>query len=775
MKKHLAILMFVGLFTFSSFNAFAQPANDDCSTAISLTVGSDEGSAVPVSGTTLSATQSTAPTSVCSGSWLADDVWYSFTTGATPPVGGVSIKVTPGSLSLLGMAVYASCGAAEAPIVCFSDCGVTEGTSIPFLAANTTYYIRMWSGCGGTTNATTGAITSGTFDIIAYNNPAPLTDVVLWGNNPGEGDFDGGLNNWTTNSLSAGADWVWEADATSNQYGNTIVSQTAANGAMLFDAADFTLTVTPQPTQPYPVHMGELISPVIDCSTFGEFACKFYQNYNSLNGDTYFSFSTDGGVTFSDLININDDIAANTATPTPSIKRIPMPGAGGSSQVVVKFTADIDFYDWLIDDVQFIEKVNNDLAIANGFVSTATSYTMPIASVDTLRFLADVANIGGNDQYNVMLDVNVVRGSDNTSVFTASNSYGTMPSGDTTENQLFTDFYLPPASKETYTVTYTLSSDSTDALPDDNSFTFDFEVVDSLFAKEPAGTRNIAPSGASNDFTYGSTFYVYGGNDGVTNHRYVTGLGFGVGNPAGAVGEVLTLYLEKPAAGSTVFDANDDGVIQSTEREVAAFGSYTVTGNETANEVFYVAVNDFQTGGLHALEENTLYSVVVNFAGSDATKEFFLAGAQSAELNYGAADLAAGLRGVERYSQLLDVGNSGDYSTGGFIGNPVAAVRLQYTEYLVYTNNVELEDDAFTIFPNPAVDHITATIELEEQADNARFVIYNVAGQVLETRNMNNIQNEQVQFNLNNYASGTYFISIDTDKGHSIKRFVVNK
>jgi hypothetical protein len=330
--------------------AFAQPANNDCTNATILTIASSLSTATPTSGTTLNATGSTNPTNVCSGSWFGDDVWYSFTTGATIPTNGIKIKVNPGTITPLGMAIYTGCGATEVPLQCFSECNGSDSLNLPFVQANQTYLIRLWSGCGSTTNTTTGAITSGTFDILVYENPSngSVSDVVLWGNITGQGDFNGGLNGWTSNAISTGDDWVWEADATSNQYNNAITSPTSANGAALFDAAAFTFAVNPTPIQPYPIHEAELTSPIIDCSTFSSIAVKFYQNYNALNGDTYFSYSIDGGATFSSLININADVAPNSGTPVPSIKRISIPNAGGSSKVQLRFTANMDIYDWLI-------------------------------------------------------------------------------------------------------------------------------------------------------------------------------------------------------------------------------------------------------------------------------------------------------------------------------------------------------------------------------------------------------------------------------------------
>lgn len=780
MKKHLAFLLCLG-FLMATNVMFAQPANDDCGGAVSLTIAADEASAIPVSGTTIGATGSGAatnsPINVCSGSWFGDDVWYTFTTGATTPPNGVTVKVIPGTFGLLGMAIYTSCDTAAVPISCMSQ-QTLDFMSIPFAQANTTYMVRMWSGGGATTN-------SGTFDIIVYENPVDpnsVPDNVLWGDVSGEGDFAGGLNGWTTNATVAADNWIWEADAAANGAFRTtaIASPTAGNGAALFDADFMTTSVNPSPASPYPQHTADLLSPIIDCSNMPALSVKFYQSYDALNGDCFFSYSIDGGVTFTDPVNVNGDIAGNASTPSPSIKRYFLENASGSSQVQLKFTADMDFYNWIIDDVQLVEKEGNNVGLINDFIAIAPTYAMPKTSVDTVRFLADVANLGVNDQTNVVLSVDVVRDADNVSVFTATNSYGNMMAGDTVENQLFSAVFVPDATVNAYTVTYTLSSDSLDALPADNTFSYGFEVVDDYFDKTAGVTRNITPAD-DNSWTYGTSYQVFNGTkiDGTNNldtlYQWVSAVSFGVSNPTELAGETVTIFMEKPISGN-LLDADNSGAIEQTERLIVAFGTYTFTGNEQAGALINVPVQDFSTGGQYHVESGVNYAVVINFVAPNTTINLRLSAAQSPELNYNAANFAAAQMGVERYSELLDVGNSGDYGTVGFVGNPVPVVRVSlFEEFKTSTETPALTDNALTVFPNPADEFITATIELEEMAANAKLAIYNVSGQIVETRNLSNVTNERVLFDLDSYTSGTYFISIQTDQGYSIKRFIVAK
>lgn len=796
MKKQLAFFLCLG-FLMTANVMFAQPANDDCGGAIALTLAPDAASAVPVTATTVGATASGSttgsPASVCSGSWYFDDVWFTFTTGATAPGAGITVEaVAIDTFVPVGVAIYASCDTAALPIVCESQ-GADDFVSFPFvsLQPNTTYQLRIWSG-GASFN-------SGAFDIVVYENPfnpnAPA-DVVLWGNNPGEGQFDGSLNGWTSvvgaTSTNTTDDWIWDANATSNWIGNSIVSPTANNGAALFDAAFMTLDVDPNPAgPPYPGHTAELLSPIIDCSMMPEMAVKFYQAYHALNGDCLFSYSVDGGQTFTTPINVNSTIAANTRAPSPSIKRYDLPGASGSSQVQLKFTADMDFYDWLIDDVQLVEKAANDIALANGFIAIAPKYSMPQTSIDTIYFLSDVANIGVNDAINVELTVDIVRNSDNVSVFTATNAYGTIPAGDTVENQIFTDFFVPDTAIASYTATYTLSSDSSDLVPGNNTYSFEFEVVEDYFDRIASPADDVGLAGS---YSYGVTHRVQGGTviDGNNNldtlYREVTSVTMGISNADELGGQSVSISIEKPAVGNRFTYNATTGEIAIVDREVLALANYTFTGTEPADFILDLPMEDFfSPGDLVALEADMHYIIIMRYdASPNTTLNLRMMSSAAGDYPYGATEFAIEQQtGQDLFSLVSDADNDGVYVAGGAIVANTNAVPTQaFVPYLrmnfierfeTSTNNTKLDENVLTVFPNPADEFVTATLDLEEMTTNATFTIYNVTGQVMETRSLGNVTNEQVRFNLSNYTSGTYYMSVDTDAGRSIKRFVVAK
>ena len=134
--------------------ALAQSANDDCGTAIPLTINPANSCAATTMVNTTNATQSSPNIisgSFCAGLSANDDVWYTFTTGAAQNavVFSVSnITATTGQvLNGLGYAVYSGNCNALLQNICYAS-GLTNATTITGLSANTNYFLRLFTGGG---------------------------------------------------------------------------------------------------------------------------------------------------------------------------------------------------------------------------------------------------------------------------------------------------------------------------------------------------------------------------------------------------------------------------------------------------------------------------------------------------------------------------------------------------------------------------------------------------------------------------------------------------
>lgn len=598
--------------------------------------------------------------------------------------------------------------------------------------------------------------------------------TVVWSEDFGAGVIPA---TWTNVDATSQVTTLWEFSTAGPLFGAqpAFASPTAANGFAIFNS-DAAGPVNPS-------HDLQLTTDVIDCSTLTTTVVAKFSNqyaYYSAGGVSIVELgvSTDG-TTFT-YFPILVGIAQNDLTIAETTEEVDISTvAAGQSTVYLQFRWRGNYeYAWRIDDIKVQDGVTplpaDDVALASNFYAIASSYQMPINQVDSVRFLADVANIGSNVQDNVTLTVTVIKDSDNSTVHTQSYNYGTLQPADTVENYLFPQTFLAPNVAETYTATYSLSSDAaTDSDPNNNTATFNFEVTDGVFSKVSGTNENIAP-GADNSWTAGTHYYAYKGTEitGLdTTARYATAITFGIANATGAqgiAGNSVDVFLEKG------YDVDGSGLIETTERTVVAFGSYTFTANDD-DIILAVPIDNFSgTTLLYELEDNSHYLVTVRYSAT-GTEDMFLL--MSGAENYSGADFAAGLSNAPRYGGFLDIGNSGDYNyITNFNGNPTPAVGLlTSTVFTTSTADRQLDANSLIVFPNPATEFVTATLDLKETAENARITIYNVHGQVIETRNLSNVRNEQVQFNLDNYTSGTYLMSIDTDFGHTIKRFIVKK
>ena len=144
-----AIFLLLGLIL--SFNSFAQPANDECSAAITLTSST---SCVNTAGTNVNATYN--PSSLpAPGCGAADkfDVWYTFVAQASTH----TITISSGPSQVRVQLLSGTCGSFTSV-----TCGNTSITATTLIPGNT-YYIRVY-----TQNPNTG-----NFNICVTHSPPP--------------------------------------------------------------------------------------------------------------------------------------------------------------------------------------------------------------------------------------------------------------------------------------------------------------------------------------------------------------------------------------------------------------------------------------------------------------------------------------------------------------------------------------------------------------------------------------------------------------------------
>lgn len=135
------------------------PSNDECSSAISLTVNSDQACGSTTSGTVASATPS-ADANSCYNTYDTDDVWFSFQANSTTHY--IDLLNIAGSQTDMVHAVYSGTCGSLTEIAC-SDPNSSTATG---LTIGDIYYVRVytWSTSAETT----------TFD-VCIGSPPPMT------------------------------------------------------------------------------------------------------------------------------------------------------------------------------------------------------------------------------------------------------------------------------------------------------------------------------------------------------------------------------------------------------------------------------------------------------------------------------------------------------------------------------------------------------------------------------------------------------------------------
>ncbi len=810
MKKTILQLFCLFSLLILSLTAIAQPTNDDCSNAIPLEIAADEASLQMIDGDTRNTVDATmvadAPW-VCSASWYADDVWYTVTLGDEVPANGITIRVAfdqagnPDDVIGIGMALYyEGCNAENFPFVCYSNRpGRTESRiNEPCMAPNQTFLLRIFSSGSPLNDA-------GTFRIGVYETPEePSTDNILWSG----GQFDGGLDGWTTFDSICTNDtqealWTWNTVgiAFGGSCGiGTITSNSNCNGAMVF-ASDALDNPDGGPCGggggecPAPQY-GELISPLIDISAYDVdgISLKFEQSLRQFGSSYFVAWSIDEGLTW-ERKQINIDVPANAGA--NRVERVFLPGVAGNESLQIKFEHNANYYYWIIDDVELVETPAHDMSV-NPFFAIPNYESIPASQVEPIYFLADIQNRGAFDQEDVNLNILIVNNTDGSEVYAADLNYGTITADSTAENIPFADSWTPPAIPGTYRGTYTITTSSNDPefnlLDNTRSFTFNVIEEEGVFSKsgegEGTGSLGINPAlwdtGAPRSYGMGNFFHIEKGTTTLGEQLYCNSILFAMDNPEDVIDEELTIWLYKWT------DANTDAVAQESELIPSGVTTYRITAEDVSQEEIQVAIANFTDlmPGV-ALEDNTDYIAMVQYIAPNPILDLRLS--SSTARDYGAqrymqrpttAATNPGLGvGNPRYTTIFgnppdgEFSSGVEYSTNSFGGNTVPIIKMNISTNPVYdttttTNNLGIIN-LVTIYPNPSNDILQVEVELTKTSKNAAIRIFDVNGNEISIKRIQNLKNQLFRYDVSNFANGTYFLNVLTDDGVKVEKFIV--
>ncbi len=603
--------------------------------------------------------------------------------------------------------------------------------------------------------------------IFDYN---PLSVRAVWSN----GDFDGGLNEWTINTLDD-AECGWEFQPYGS-YGDALLpagndnkfinSPTAQNGAVVVNG-DACYTNDEPPTfslDLFPNFVTELISPVIDLSaTTDRLVLDYYQTarkfgITSVFGSAtpfYLSFSHDGGATWGERVRLNESISFSTDTHNRETVLLPEELIG-AAQARFKFIFDGKLFYWGIDDVRILERADYDLRISPDFFAVPPSYAVPAGQVDSIPFMADVENFGKEIQTDVRLLIEIENTETEEIMHRDTVLISEMQPLELVENILFPTAWLPPAEPATYRGRYTVESpDNLEDVPENNVVAFDFAVTERAFAKEKRATFGFTPPRVS--YRWGNVFYVPQGENYVADSIY-----FGIENVADLEGESVQTevyeWLNNPAT-----------PLQATPEEYTLIANnvYFITGDEEG--IIGIPV-DF-TGEQKSLTDDRHYMVVIRFEQPTGSPQLRCFLSSSQERDYVAMYVASDLRQDLRFATVTDLNLTGIFDVVG-VGNGsgfniVPQIRLTVLDPTVETENPVAAEQKIRLLPNPTRGEFT--ILLPGQM-NGEITIFDTDAKSILTQK---VQNGRAQVDISELPHGVYFVRFTDENGREFAEKLV--
>lgn len=632
-----------------------------------------------------------------------------------------------------------------------------------------------------------------------------LDDVLLSTQNPAEPEnavwfeaFSGGLGNWQSISLSTPAG-QWDGvpgGNVSNAYGISISpaayafihSKSSSDGAAVFNA-DFYNTNGEIPSQQtvFYTYMTELRSPIIDLSSVSNpIAVQFDQlvwigpdgpifDPENPNFISSFAYSTDGGASWSDWIDVNPFLSPVTAPtvaiffPLSNTVYIPIPGNVTSSQFQMKFKWESNLYFWVLDDIAILERTGVDLKINRNFYATLPNAITPMSQLEGTYFLADLTNCGAQNAEEVELQIRINKTDEAIPVFEDALSIGSAAVDELIENSLLENPLVPEMinTSGTYIGRYSVLSDVADSRPADNTLDWEFQISDSLFSKEFGFTRDIAPATSAHAYSIGNCYYLPNGTG-----WYAKQVSFGIGNAhqiAGFINNSAGIFLYKWEA-----DFNQDNIANEGEYFLVpnAFNEYRFDGTE-GFDLITVPIS-FEEVGV-PLEDDGVYLLVLRFETTPGPGKRFLT-LVSDTLDYEATwYVNDSLLQNPRFTGVLDVGNTGDFSTIGYGLNIAHQIRLHIGQspILATPQNPTASMGKIKVWPNPGASEMHLKIALKEPLHQPLLKISDMSGRIVMLQKLSPIQEKELTFDTRFWPPGTYMLQLSEGNKSWSSKFII--
>lgn len=385
-------------------------------------------------------------------------------------------------------------------------------------------------------------------------------------------DFNGSLGNWTTSIQKGPGGFVWNNTSPGGQYTNEplIFSSSSTNGAMQL-RADF---LNPGAASSFQVITAYAKSPAINTIGYPELFLEFEHYFRPFTNTLLTVGVSSDGNTWQEF-NVRNGVATNSASANPVIEKIPVGQyIGNQPAAYIRFAwKNESHYFWQIDDVKLVTPPAYDLKLEGAFYNATSDSTqlnqfytrIPLrqANSEEVYFGAKTTNIGYLPQTGVKLEANISGPQINFNQ--QSNGINIQPGSFNVPIELNIPLKFFDG-KGFYSGSISISSDSADFSPSDNSDLFSVTVTDTVYARDDNLLTTI------NNRTPGTILC-----NAFEIHRQDTATSLGAyifhstGNPS--IGSNIKMYL---------FDEDFNVITQTSDLTISSSGWQTLGINKTA-------------------------------------------------------------------------------------------------------------------------------------------------------------------------------------------------
>jgi len=560
-----------------------------------------------------------------------------------------------------------------------------------------------------------------------------ILGVTLWSD-----DFSN-ASNWTIdNSGQTGIDFGWNINSTNDGWwSNNGISSTS--GGSYAELVNGDPTASPA-TQALNVVYTLTTAQPIDIAALGgsnQVSLQFEQYGARFNDLQEIQISTDGSTWVTVGNNLDKPVlsaAGGSAYANPDVKIINLATflSATPSPIWIRFSWTTNFpgsatnpnvwitYGWYLDDVKIVTNPTNDLSVTSTYWGTLglPYYQIPDEQVAEIGFSADVFNGGVNTQTNVTLNINA-----NSGAWTGASTPVSINSLDTAAIEL-TTFYIPPATPGNISITRSISADSTDDIPANNSIAnIDFAITDFIYARDN-GTPTGSTSNGSNGFEAGNLFDIF---------QDETLKAINVRLPGGANGATVgteifvKLYSLDPTTGDFVFESESAPLVLASNQLNTNLVMELEPYIDLAAGMTYLAVVGSYSTGLR----------VSNAGKSDPQTSFFL--------------------------DLSD--NTWYYTTN------TPMVRMNFDPILNVSEQAEIAQAV--VLPNPTTSNAVLRFELQNTSD-LTVIVTDVTGKIMQYNEFTQLASGAQELTLaaEDWAAGIYSIRLMSNGQSLTKKFV---